>query len=49
MILESLKNTLKAFENFKNKQQKCRSNVFWYIKLCIFWKCVQYNTHWDKT
>ena len=25
------------------------SNVFWYVKVCIFWKCIQYTTHWDKT
>ena len=25
------------------------SNVFWYVKVCIFWKCIQYTIHWDKT
>ena len=25
------------------------SNVFWYGKVCIFWKCIQYTIHWDKT
>ena len=25
------------------------SNVFWYVKVCIFWKCIQYIIHWDKT
>ena len=25
------------------------SNVFWYVKACIFWKCIQYTIHWDKT
>ena len=25
------------------------SNVFWYVKVCIFWKCIQYTTHWDET
>ena len=24
-------------------------NGFWYVKVCIFWKCVQYTIHWDKT
>ena len=24
-------------------------NVFWYVKVCIFWKCIQYIIHWDKT
>ena len=25
------------------------SNIFWYVKICIFWKCIQYNIHWDNT
>ena len=25
------------------------SNVFWFVKVCIFWKCIQYTIHWDKT
>ena len=25
------------------------SNVFWYVQLCIFWKCIQYTIHWNKT
>ena len=25
------------------------SNVFWYVKVCIFWKCIQYTIHGDKT
>ena len=25
------------------------SNVFWYAKVCIFWKCIKYTIHWDKT
>ena len=24
------------------------SNVFWYVKEYIFWKCIQYTLHWDK-
>ena len=24
-------------------------NVYWYVKVYIFWKCIQYITHWDKT
>ena len=23
------------------------SNVFWYVKVCLFWKCVQCTIHWD--
>ena len=22
---------------------------FWYVKVCIFWKCIWYTIHWDKT
>ena len=25
------------------------SNVSWYVIICIFWKCIQYTIHWDKT
>ena len=25
------------------------NNVFWYVKVCIFWKCIQYAIHRDKT
>ena len=25
------------------------SNDFWYVKVCIFWKCIQYTIHWDKS
>ena len=24
------------------------SNVFWYLKVYIFWKYIQYTIHWDK-
>ena len=44
-----LKDTLKPFSDFKNKQKSISSNVFWYVKTCIFWKCIQYTTYWDKT
>ena len=25
------------------------NNVFWYVKVCVFWKYIQYTSHWDKT
>ena len=25
------------------------TNVFWYVKVYMFWKCIQYTIHWDKT
>ena len=24
------------------------SNVFWYVKVCIFWECIQYSIPWHK-
>ena len=44
-----LKDTLKAFNNLKKQQKSVWTNVFWYIKVCMFWKCIQYNMQWDKT
>ena len=44
-----IKDTLNAFDDFKNKQKSVWSYVFWYVKVCIFWKCIQYTIHWDKT
>ena len=43
------KDTLKAFDNFENKQKCVWSNMFWYVKVCVLWKCIQYTMHWDKT
>ena len=25
------------------------SSGFWFVKVCIFWKCIQYVVHYDKT
>ena len=43
-----LKDILKVFDDFKNKQHSVWSNVFRYVKVCIFWKCITYTIHWDK-
>ena len=40
---------LKAFDNFKSKQKIGWSSIFWYVKVYIFRKCIQYTIHWDKT
>ena len=40
---------MKAFDDFKNKQKSVPSHAFWYVEVCIFWKCIQYTIHWDKT
>ena len=36
-----------SFLTIKNKQKSAWSNVFWYIKVCLFWKCIQCTIHWD--
>ena len=46
--------TLKHFDDFKNKQQICMKSCFLifesiYIYIYILWKIVQYIIHWDKT
>ena len=33
----------------KTSNQSIWSNLFWYVKVCIFWKCIQYTVHSDKT
>ena len=33
----------------KTSKKSVWSNVFWYVKVCIFWKCIQHTIHWDKT
>ena len=33
----------------KTRNKSAWSNVFWYVKIWIFWKCIQYSIHWDKT
>ena len=35
--------------DFKTKQKSVWSNGFWYLKVFISWKCIQYTIHWDKT
>ena len=33
---DSLKDTLNAFNDFKNKQKNVWSNAFWYVEICRF-------------
>ena len=49
LTLREFTDTLKAFDDFKMKQKSVWSNVFWYVKVCIFYKCIQQTIHWDKT
>ena len=32
----------------KSSNKSVWSNDFWFVKVCIFWKCIQYTIHWDK-
>ena len=45
----NIKDTLKAFDDFKCKQKTVWSTAFWDVKVCIFWNCIQYIIYWDKT
>ena len=45
----TLRDTLNAFDDFESNQKSVWSNVFWHVKVCTFWKCIQYTMHWDKT
>ena len=47
-ILITFKNTPKAFGKFENKQKSVWSNVFWYVKVFIFWNFIQHTIHWNK-
>ena len=42
-----LKDTLKAFKDFKNKKKKVCKVMFLICK-SMFWKCIEYTIHWDK-
>ena len=42
-----LNETLKALDDFKNKQKNVRGDVFWYVKVHIFRKCILYVIDWD--
>ena len=33
----------------KTSNKSVWGNVFWYVKVCIFSKSIQYPIHWDKT
>ena len=44
----SVKDTLKAFDDFKNKQKNVSSKVFFIDTSIIFWKFIQYTIYWEK-
>ena len=33
----------------KTRKKSVPSNVFLCVEVCIFWNCIQYTIHWDKT
>ena len=33
----------------KTRNKSVWTNVFWYVKVCIFWKCIHCTMNWDKT
>ena len=33
----------------KTSSESVWSNVFWCVKVCVFWNCIQYTIHSDKT
>ena len=37
------KDTLRLSIILNTSNKNVWSNVFWYIKVCIFWKCIQYT------
>ena len=48
-LSKSWNDRLKASNDFKNKQKSVWRNAFWYSKVCIFWKFIQYTIHGDET
>ena len=44
-----VKDTLKALDDFENKRESIWTNVFWYVKVYIFWKIIQCTINWDNT
>ena len=48
-LYSTFKDTLKVFNDFKNKHKSVWSNVFWYLKVCIFRNYTWYVVHWVKT
>ena len=32
----------------KTSNKSLWRNVFWYVRVFIFWECIQYTIHWDE-
>ena len=44
-ISKQFNDALKTFHDFKSNKKNLWSNAFWYLRLCIFWKFIQYKVH----
>ena len=49
MFLNNLRIHWRLSTVLKTSNKGVWSNVFWYVKVFIFWKCIQHTIHWDKT
>ena len=47
--LSSLRIYWRLLMMLKTSNKSVWSDDFWYLKVCIFWKCIRYTIHWDKT
>ena len=49
-IIERLfgKGYTEGFQRFQKQATKMCEVIFWHVKVCLFWKCIQYTIHWDK-
>ena len=47
--IKEFKDTLKAFNVFKRKQKSVWKSVVWFVKVYIFWNCIQRTIHSGKT
>ena len=47
-ILYILRIHWRLLTNLKTSYKSVWSNVFWYVKVYIFWKLIQYTIHYDK-
>ena len=47
--LSSLRIYWRLLMILKTSNKSVWRNDFWYLKVCIFWKCIRYTIHWDKT
>ena len=51
VFINSIKDTIiwRLSAILRTSNKSVWNSVFWYVKVCIFWRCIQYTIHWDKT